>query len=62
MKIKAKDINGNIKEYDVILTYHSDEFNKDYNELKYYQNSFKYDGQPRQTSEQPTDTEHRSRH
>ena len=36
--------------------------NKDYNELKYYQNSFKYDGQPRQTSEQPTDTEHRSRH
>lgn len=30
MKINAIDNNGNLKEYDVILTYHSDEFNKDY--------------------------------
>lgn len=54
MKIKAKDINGNIKEYDVILTYHSDEFNKDYivytdniyndnNELQIYINEYNDD-------------------
>lgn len=30
MKINAIDNNGNLKEYDVILTYHSDEYNKDY--------------------------------
>lgn len=30
MKINAIDTNGNLKEYDTILTYHSDEFNKDY--------------------------------
>lgn len=30
MKINAIDINGNLKEYDTILTYHNDEYNKDY--------------------------------
>lgn len=30
MKINAIDNNGKLKEYDTILTYHSDEFNKDY--------------------------------
>lgn len=30
MKINAIDKFGNLKEYDAILTYHSDEFNKDY--------------------------------
>lgn len=30
MKINAIDKLGNLKEYDTILTYHSDEFNKDY--------------------------------
>lgn len=30
MKINAIDNNGNLKEYDAILTYHSDEFNRDY--------------------------------
>jgi len=30
MKINAIDKLGNLKEYDAILTYHSDEFNKDY--------------------------------
>lgn len=30
MKINAIDKDGNLKEYDAILTYHSDEFNKDY--------------------------------
>ena len=30
MKINAIDEFGKLKEYDVILTYHSDEFNKDY--------------------------------
>lgn len=30
MKINAIDKDGNLKEYDTILTYHSDEFNKDY--------------------------------
>ena len=29
MKINAIDINGNLKEYDTILTYHNDEYNKD---------------------------------
>ena len=29
MKINAIDKDGNLKEYDAILTYHSDEFNKD---------------------------------
>ena len=30
MKINAIDTNGKIKEYDVILTYHSEEYNKQY--------------------------------
>ena len=30
MKINAVDINGRIKEYDAILTYHSEEYNKHY--------------------------------
>ena len=30
MKINAVDINGRIKEYDAILTYHNDEYNKHY--------------------------------
>ena len=30
MKINAIDINGRIKEYDAILTYHSNEYNKNY--------------------------------
>ena len=51
MKINAVDKNGNLKEYDTILTYHSDEFNKDYvvytdniynsnNELQIYINEY----------------------
>ena len=51
MKIKAVDKNGSFKEYDAILTYHSDEFNKDYvvytdniyndsNELQIYINEY----------------------
>lgn len=51
MKINAIDKNGNLKEYDAILTYHSDEFNKDYvvytdnvynsnNELQIYINEY----------------------
>ena len=50
MKINAIDKNGNLKEYAVILTYHSDEFNKDYvvytdnkyfnNELQIYINEY----------------------
>ena len=30
MKINAIDVLGRIKEYDAILTYHSDEYNKNY--------------------------------
>ena len=30
MKINAIDESGKLKEYDVILTYHSDNYNKDY--------------------------------
>lgn len=30
MKINAINNDGNLKEYDAILNYHSDEFNKDY--------------------------------
>lgn len=51
MKINAIDKNGNLKEYDAILTYHSDKFNKDYvvytdniynstNELQIYINEY----------------------
>lgn len=51
MKINAIDKDGNLKEYDTILTYHSDEFNKDYivytdniynsnNELQIYTNEY----------------------
>ena len=34
MKINAIDKKGNLKEYDVILTYHSDKFDKDYSFFK----------------------------
>ena len=51
MKINAIDESGKLKEYDVILTYHSDEYNKDYivytdsiynsnNELQIYINEY----------------------
>ena len=30
MKINAIDINGRVKEYEAILTYHSEEYNKHY--------------------------------
>ena len=30
MKINALDTNGNIKEYDIVLTYYSEEYNKHY--------------------------------
>lgn len=51
MKINAIDKDGNLKEYDTILTYRSDEFNKDYivytdniynsnNELQIYINEY----------------------
>ena len=51
MKINAIDTDGNLKEYDAILTYHSDKFNKDYvaytdniynsnNELQIYINEY----------------------
>lgn len=51
MKINAIDKDGNLKEYDAILTYHSDEFNKEYvvytdniynsnNELQIYINEY----------------------
>ncbi len=51
MKINAIDDSGKLKEYDVILTYHSDDYNKDYivytdniyntnNELQIYINEY----------------------
>ena len=54
MKINAIDESGKLKEYDVILTYHSDEYNKDYivytdniynsnDELKIYINEYNKD-------------------
>lgn len=54
MKINAIDENGKLKEYDVILTYHSDNYNKDYivytdniynsnNELQIYINEYNKD-------------------
>ncbi len=54
MKINAIDESGKLKEYDVILTYHSDEYNKDYivytdniynsnNELQVYINEYNKD-------------------
>lgn len=43
MKINAIDINNNLKQYDVILTYHSDEFNKDY--AVYTDNVHNYDNE-----------------
>lgn len=43
MKINAIDINNNLKQYDVILTYHSDEFNKDY--AVYTDNVYNYDNE-----------------
>lgn len=41
MKINALDINGNIKEYDTILTYHSEEYNKHY--IVYTDNAYDKD-------------------
>ena len=41
MKINAKDINGNLKEYDTILTYHSDYYNKHY--IVYTDNTYDKD-------------------
>lgn len=41
MKINAVDINGKIKEYEAILTYHSEEYNKHYvvyTDNQYYEN------------------------
>ena len=54
MKINAIDESGKLKEYDVILTYHSDNYNKDYivytdniynlnNELQIYINEYNKD-------------------
>ena len=54
MKINAIDESGKLKEYDVILTYYSDEYNKDYivytdniynsnNELQIYINEYNKD-------------------
>ena len=54
MKINAIDTNGNIKEYDVILTFYSEEYNKRYvvytdnkynenDELNIYFNSYNRD-------------------
>lgn len=38
MKINAVDINGRVKEYDAILTYHSDKYNKHY--VVYTENTY----------------------
>ena len=54
MRINAIDESGKLKEYDVILTYYSDEYNKDYivytdniynsnNELQIYINEYNKD-------------------
>ena len=54
MKINAIDESGKLKEYEVILTYYSDEYNKDYivytdniynsnNELQIYFNEYNKD-------------------
>ena len=43
MKINAIDINNNLKEYNAILTYHSDEFNKDY--VVYTDNVYNYNNE-----------------
>ena len=54
MKINAIDESGKLKEYDVILTYHSDNYNNDYivytdniynlnNELQIYINEYNKD-------------------
>ena len=54
MKINAIDESGKLKEYEVILTYYSDEYNKDYivytdniynsnNELQIYINEYNKD-------------------
>ena len=51
MKISALDIDGNVKEYDVILTFYNDKYKKDYvvytdngyddkDELRIYFNSY----------------------
>lgn len=41
--IKTKDDNGNIKEYQVILTYFDDEYNKDY--IVYTDNKYNDNGE-----------------
>ena len=41
MKIRALDLNNNVKEYDVILTYFSEEFDKDY--VVYTDNNYEAD-------------------
>ena len=38
MKINAVDVNGIVKEYDAILTYHSEEYNKHY--VVYTENTY----------------------
>ena len=43
MIINAIDNNGNLKEYETILTYHSDEFNKDY--IVYTDNIYNQNGE-----------------
>ena len=43
MKINALDINGNIKEYDTILTYYSEEYNKYY--IVYTDNTYGKDNE-----------------
>ena len=45
MKINAIDKKGNLKEYDVILTYHSDKFDKDY--IVYTDNTYDEDNKLR---------------
>lgn len=41
MKINALDTNGNIKEYDTVLTYYSEEYNKHY--IVYTDNTYDKD-------------------
>ena len=43
MIINAIDNSGNLKEYEAILTYHSDEFNKDY--IVYTDNIYNQNGE-----------------
>ena len=43
MKINAVDINGILKEYEAIMTYHSEEYNKHY--VVYTENLYNEDGE-----------------